>query len=83
MCSNMRSSCHSLSECTFLYNYRYKYRYETEGTCVPGTHMAITFEVCVAVGCVFGKYIHQYCIYMPIQDESNVTYICNVGFRFE
>ena len=26
----MCSSCHSLSECTFLYNYRYKYRYETE-----------------------------------------------------
>ena len=29
MCSNMHSGCHSLSKCTFLYNYRYKYRYET------------------------------------------------------
>ena len=29
MCSDMHSGCHSLSKCTFLYNYRYKYRYET------------------------------------------------------
>ena len=29
MCSNMHSSCHSLSKCTFLYNCRYKYGYET------------------------------------------------------
>ena len=28
----MCSGCHSLSECTFLYNYRYKYRYETVQT---------------------------------------------------
>ena len=29
MCRNMCSGCHSLSKCTFLYNYRYKYGYET------------------------------------------------------
>ena len=32
MCSNMHSGCHSLSKCTFLYNYRYKYGYEILGT---------------------------------------------------
>ena len=44
------------------------------GMFLSSKYMAITREVCVAVGC-FGSYMHQCQIYMAIKNDGGVMYV--------
>ena len=44
---------------------------------ISSTYMATRYEVDVADDCV-GAHMHLCCIYVPIEDEGNVSYIYNV-----